>query len=151
MSTLPPAGRLLTLTKRLLTALDKAHIRPSLDLGHVELMQAACMFEGRLTREQFVELAGGWWDRAAAVESPVPKPLRTPVPDHAPLPLELLEEKARDIGRLIGTGMPAGAGFLVVLFDYAPNGHMTYVTSAQRPGAVAMLKELLGKLQGGTN
>jgi hypothetical protein len=46
-----------------------------------------------------------------------------------PLPLAQLEETARDIGRTLKGAMPHGAGFVLVLFDYAAGGHFTYLST----------------------
>lgn len=148
MVDLPPPGRIGTLVKRFLSALHKSRIRPSLDLGHVCLMQAACMFEGRLTREQFVELVGAWWDQVTSVEGPAPEAERTPLPEHdEPLPLELLEAQARRIGELIASVMPRGAGFTLLLFDTnTTKGHVTYLSSAVREDMIEALRELLRRL-----
>lgn len=60
--------------------------------------------------------------------------------------LEHLEETARDIGRTIAEATPEGAGFVLVLFDFGPGGHMTYLSNARREDMIAMFSELINKL-----
>lgn len=144
--------RVAALMKRMLKVFDKARIHPSLDLGHAGLLMGAVMLEDHVSREQFLDLAGTWWDLQRDVESPVPPSERDPLPEsQAPLPLERLEESARELGRTIAAVLPKGAGFVLVLFDYARGGHMTYLSTGERPSTIAMLKELIGKMQEGSN
>ena len=53
-----------------------------------------------------------------------------------------LEAKARSIGKRIGGALPAGVGFCLVLFEFGPGGHLTYVSNGDRESTVNMLKEL---------
>lgn len=148
---LPNEARIEGLSMRVLRAFNKARIFPSIDLGHWGLMHAATMLEERVTRDQFLELAAWWWDLVVSVESPVPPEARSPLPESAPVPLDVLEDSTRRLGKVIAESMPKGAGFVLVLFDFVANGSMTYVSSGERPSTIAMLKELLGKIQEGAN
>jgi hypothetical protein len=137
---------------RMMKAFDKVRIAPSLDLGHAGLVLAAVMLEEQFSRDAFLELAGYWWDLQHEVESPVPKSERAPLPEsQGPLPLEQLEQSARNLGRTIADVLPKGVGFVLVLFDYARGGNMTYLSTGERPSTIAMLKELVTKMQEGSN
>lgn len=57
-----------------------------------------------------------------------------------------LEQKARDIGKLIMKGLPKNVGFTLVLFDFGVGGNMTYVSNGRRLDILNMLKELHDKI-----
>jgi len=63
--------------------------------------------------------------------------------------LEEAEVVARKIGSLIGAVMPPGWGFMLVLGTYGEGGCLTYVSSVEREGAIAMLKEMIAKIERG--
>jgi len=77
--------------------------------------------------------------------------LRMQGPPSDALPLQQLEATARELGYVIGDKVPNGVGFLLVLFEYSGNLNLTYLSSGQRPSVITMLKQLLEKLQRGTN
>ncbi len=62
-----------------------------------------------------------------------------------------LEEKARHIGRLIGTACPEGAGFCLMLFDLGKgkHGEMTYISNANRVDMLKCVRELLEVVEEG--
>ncbi len=63
--------------------------------------------------------------------------------------LTQLEERAREIGQLLGSAMPAssGYGFALLLFNFGDKGHLTYVSNAKRADMIEGLKELLMRLE----
>jgi hypothetical protein len=61
--------------------------------------------------------------------------------------LDQLQEKANELGHRIGSALPDGAGFALVLFDYGPTGSTTYISSAQREDLVKLLRELAEVLE----
>lgn len=63
-----------------------------------------------------------------------------------PRQLAELEAAARQLGRRIKQGVPPGVGFVVVMYDYGPNGHMTFLSSGDRGDTMKMLRELLQKM-----
>lgn len=60
-----------------------------------------------------------------------------------------LEEKARHIGRLIGTACPDGAGFCLMLFDLGKRGEMTYISNANRVDMLKCVRELIEVVEEG--
>lgn len=58
------------------------------------------------------------------------------------------EKLTRSIAHGIGSSLPAGYGFALVVFDFEDKGRMTYVSNAERPGLVKLLRELATKLEG---
>lgn len=63
-------------------------------------------------------------------------------------PLESLEKICRDVGRIIGSAVPKGTGFALLVFDFGEGGHMTYVSNSQRRDMVKALREMITKLEG---
>jgi len=55
-----------------------------------------------------------------------------------------IEEKLREIGRSIKRDMPAGFGFTLLIFSYQP-GSMFYISSAERDGMIAAMREFIAK------
>jgi hypothetical protein len=62
-------------------------------------------------------------------------------------PLEEAEVVARRVGRIIGSMMPKGWGFTLVIASHGADGFCTYVANLERDGAVKMLRELLVKIE----
>lgn len=60
-----------------------------------------------------------------------------------------LEEKAREIGALIGAAVPSGVGFGLFIFDFGDGGHLAWISNAQRADMIKSIEELLGRLKGG--
>lgn len=61
--------------------------------------------------------------------------------------LAQLEATCRRIGKRIGEGVPAGVGFVLLLFDFGDDGFFTYLSNAEREGMIKGLRELLAKLE----
>jgi len=62
--------------------------------------------------------------------------------------LEQLEEKARDVGHLIGSVCDnMGVGFALLMFDFGEHGNMTWISNAQRADMIKALRELIERLQ----
>jgi len=62
-------------------------------------------------------------------------------------PLGELEEVARDIGHTIGGALPEGVGFALMIFDFGPGGHMTYLSNAGRAEMVKALRETVAMVE----
>lgn len=54
-----------------------------------------------------------------------------------------LEALGRRVAKTVGGMIPKGIGFAVVLFDFGPGGHLTYLSNGKREDVVRMLRELL--------
>jgi hypothetical protein len=65
--------------------------------------------------------------------------------------LEEAENRAREIGRLLGSVMPAGWGFALILnsLNDGANGLMTYLSNMRREDMIKMLREMADKLERG--
>jgi hypothetical protein len=61
--------------------------------------------------------------------------------------LHELEDKAAEVGRLIGGSIPEGVGFCLTLFTFGDGGWFTYVSNAERGDMMRALEELLRKLR----
>ncbi len=61
---------------------------------------------------------------------------------------ELLNNKNREIGKLIGSRVPAGVGFALLLFNMGESGWMNYISNARREDMVKAMRELLFKIEG---
>jgi hypothetical protein len=55
-----------------------------------------------------------------------------------------VEEKLRELGRTIERDMPEGFGFTLLIFSYEP-GPMFYISSAERDGMIAAMREFIAK------
>jgi hypothetical protein len=55
-----------------------------------------------------------------------------------------VEEKLREIGRAVKADMPQGFGFALLIFSYEP-GSMFYISSAERDGMIAAMREFIAK------
>lgn len=61
--------------------------------------------------------------------------------------LKEMEDEARKLGRTIKSVLPPNQGFFLALFDLGNGGNMTYMSNAERVSAIAMLRELITKLE----
>ena len=55
-----------------------------------------------------------------------------------------VEEKLRQIGRAVKADMPEGFSFTLLIFSYEP-GSMFYISSAERDGVIAAMREFIAK------
>lgn len=68
----------------------------------------------------------------------------SPVP---PTDLATMEEKAREIGRIIGGMLPKDIGFTFQLFTFGEGGWATYISNCDRQDMIRALKELIARLE----
>ena len=61
--------------------------------------------------------------------------------------LEEAERKTGEIGKLIGSQMPKGYGFALLLFSFGDDGFMNWVSNAQRPDMIKALRETADRLE----
>jgi hypothetical protein len=59
---------------------------------------------------------------------------------------ERLEAECRELGTVMMPYMPRGTGFTLVLYDFGSGGNMAYISNGNREDCLAMLRELLGKI-----
>ena len=64
-------------------------------------------------------------------------------------PLEVAENRIRDIGRDIHDRMPANWGFVLVMSSMGGPGLSTYLSSLERSGAVKLMRELADSIESG--
>ena len=57
-----------------------------------------------------------------------------------------LEETVGKMARRIGSELPVGVGFCLVMFNYGTAGSMAYASTGERETCMAMLRELLDKM-----
>lgn len=57
------------------------------------------------------------------------------------------EAVAREVGRLIGSAVPEGYGFAVLVFSFGPGGATTYVSNADRADMIRALRECADRLE----
>ena len=62
-------------------------------------------------------------------------------------PLEAAEVVARRVGRLIGSRVPEGWGFVLVLASAGGDGFSTFVSNLEAPGSVQLLEEIARKMR----
>lgn len=60
---------------------------------------------------------------------------------------EEIEMKLKEIGHLIGDKLPDGWGFNLLVADFGKGGSTFYISSMDRPGAIAILKEQIKRLE----
>ena len=60
-----------------------------------------------------------------------------------------VREQMREIGRLIGSAMPPGFGFALLVFDTnTTSGFMNYISNAQRDDVLTAMKEFVARSEG---
>lgn len=57
------------------------------------------------------------------------------------------EESLRDIGEAIKASLSPGLGATLIVFSYGDDGFMTFLSTAERTGTIATLRELAAKLE----
>ena len=60
-----------------------------------------------------------------------------------------LEERARDIAKLVDGELPEKTGFALLIFDFDPGHELTWISNARREDMVKTLRELLERFEGG--
>lgn len=58
---------------------------------------------------------------------------------------EEIEQKLKEIGRILKGVMPEGWGFTLLISSYGEGGSMFYLSSVERQDAVNMLREFIQK------
>lgn len=64
---------------------------------------------------------------------------------------EQLREECRKLGREMQAEMVEGVGFMLLLFNYGPDGSMAYISSARREDCLKVLRELQEHMESHTN
>lgn len=59
------------------------------------------------------------------------------------------KETLNDIGDTLSKAIPPGWGFALLMFEYGPDGTMSWISSAQRADMCNALEEMLFKLRKG--
>lgn len=54
-----------------------------------------------------------------------------------------LEEKSREIGKIIGAALPNGVGFALLLFNFGEGGNLAWISNAQRDDMMLALAEFM--------
>ena len=62
--------------------------------------------------------------------------------------LEQAEVEAKRLGRKIGSHMPKGWGFALVMFSFGESGFSTYISNACRTDMIKALRECAESLEG---
>jgi hypothetical protein len=61
---------------------------------------------------------------------------------------ESMEKICRDIGQLIGSAMPEGWGFSLLVFEFGgPGGNASYISNARRVDMIKALREQADRLE----
>lgn len=58
-----------------------------------------------------------------------------------------MEEACRQIGQTIGSALPPGIGFALMLFTKGEGGWSTWLSNCQRSDMISALKEMIRKLE----
>ena len=54
-----------------------------------------------------------------------------------------VRERMQEAAGRVATTLPAGTGFIVLAFDFGPNGRLEYVSNAQREDVVKAMREFI--------
>lgn len=68
-----------------------------------------------------------------------------PDPNFHETPPEDIQMTMKDIGRLIGSALPRGYGFNLLIFDFGEGGSMFYISNARRRDMLKLMKEFIEK------
>lgn len=68
----------------------------------------------------------------------------TPFADHE-IENAQIEGILNDMGRSIGSGLPAGWGFNLLIFSFGEKGSMFYISNAQRADMLEAMREFIAK------
>jgi len=58
-----------------------------------------------------------------------------------------VRERMQEAAGRVATTLPAGTGFIVLAFDFGPNGRLEYVSNAQREDVVKAMREFIALSQ----
>lgn len=58
-----------------------------------------------------------------------------------------VEEVMTGIARLIKGAMPDNMGFVLMVFDFGPQGFCSYMSSAEREDTIRMMRDLCDQLE----
>lgn len=64
-------------------------------------------------------------------------------------PLEMAENKAGSIGRILAQNMPKGWGFVLLLATYGDGGITTYLSNCERQDIINLMQEMIIKFKSG--
>lgn len=56
-----------------------------------------------------------------------------------------VESKLRNIGARIGTSLPSGFGFTLLIYSFGPDGSMFYISNAERTSMIEAMQEFISK------
>lgn len=72
-------------------------------------------------------------------------------PRHGPMDEEI-RKVGNDVGKIIGSVLPPGYGFALLIFGTGESaGRMNYISNANRDDMLAALKELIARFEGRYN
>lgn len=66
-----------------------------------------------------------------------------------PVTEDELNELARSIGNRIGSSLPKGVGFSLIVFTFGEGGWLSYISNGQREDVLKMLDEYRERLKAG--
>lgn len=58
---------------------------------------------------------------------------------------EEIETKLRELASMIGSQLPEGWGFNLLLFSYGEGGNLFYISSAEREDTIKVMKEFISR------
>lgn len=70
-----------------------------------------------------------------------------PVIEHADSTPPELIAKLNQLARDLRVKLPPGVGFTLFLFDYGQDGHLAYISTAEREDMVKVVREWLEKME----
>lgn len=56
-----------------------------------------------------------------------------------------VREQMNDVARAIDGALPAGKGFVLLVFDFGDGGFMNYISNSERADMVRAMKEFIAK------
>lgn len=60
---------------------------------------------------------------------------------------EEIQSTMKALGNMIGSQMPPGYGFNLLIFSYGEGGNMFYISSAQRQDMINAMREFIDKFE----
>jgi hypothetical protein len=58
-----------------------------------------------------------------------------------------MEASARKLGKKIGDALPSTVGYCLLVFDFGPGGHLTYISNSDRGDMLRALDEFKLKME----